>query len=354
VTGHRVVSVIGARPEIIQATPLSSALEGRIEEVLVHTGQHYSASLSGDQILDTRLRTPDRFLGIGEQRGADPVVLGMQRLLGVVDEVGPQAVLVRGDTHATLSGALAAAARRLPLIHVEAGLRSHRAEMPEERNRIIADHLSDLLLAPTPTTVDNLAAERVRGRVAETGDVLADMLELCRDRIPDPGVDGEFALATVHRNYNTDSRERLAAVLACLAACDLRVIFPLHPRTRVRLEAWDLRLPGNVEVVGPVPYTRMLALERAAQVILTDSGGVQREAYLWGVPCITLREETEWVETVSTGWNALVGVDPARAAAAMRAPRPAEHPVVFGDGHAASHIAELVAGLVSEHTVPRR
>jgi UDP-GlcNAc3NAcA epimerase len=228
-------------------------------------------------------------------------------------------------------------------VHVEAGLRSYRDDMPEEHNRIETDRLSDLLLAPTPGARANLLNEGVSGRVEVTGDPLCDTLERWRAQVVP--AEGEFLLATVHRNYNTDAPERLQAVIDCLARSPWRVVFPVHPRTRAALATWGLDVPGNIDLVDPVPYTRMLELERGAQAIATDSGGVQREAYLWGVPCITLREETEWVDTVTAGWNTLVGVDPNAFAGALASPRPAQRPEIFGDGRAAHRIADLVVAL---------
>jgi len=210
--------------------------------------------------------------------------------------------------------------------------------MPEEYNRIETDKRSDLLLAPVPGAVKNLAAERINGEVFMTGDPLCDILEGLRDDVVP--VDGEYLLATVHRNYNTDDAVRLQAVLDCMAKSPWTVKWPLHPRTAAALQRFGLRLPGNVEVLEPVTYREMLSLERGAQAIATDSGGVQREAYLWGVPCITLREETEWTDTVDLGWNTLVGVNPELFETALRAPQPADRPAIFGDGHASERIAE--------------
>jgi UDP-N-acetylglucosamine 2-epimerase len=188
----------------------------------------------------------------------------------------------------------------------------------------------------------------VTGTVHVTGDVLADVLLATRSRLPAGGEEGEYVLATAHRNYNTDSPERLAAVLDCLAAAGRRVIFPVHPRTRKSIQTWGLQVPANVEVRDPVTYTQMLALERDAVAIATDSGGVQREAYLWGVPCVTMREETEWIETVSTGWNTLVGADAAAFQAAMEKSAPAERPPIFGDGTASRRIAGLTVSLLEQ------
>ena len=227
------------------------------------------------------------------------------------------------------------------LMHIEAGLRSGRMDMPEEHNRIETDRLSDVLFAPTEGARANLASEAVSGQIHVTGDPLCDILESWRDRITPAA--GEYMLATVHRNYNTDDPARLQAVLDCLARSPWTVVFPVHPRTRARIAEWEVRVANNVKLVEPVPYTRMLELERGAMAIATDSGGVQREAYLWGVRCVTLREETEWVDTVQAGWNTLAGVDPEAFAEALERPLPSERPTIFGDGHAADRIARIVA-----------
>lgn len=347
----RIISVIGARPEIIQAAPVCEALAERAEEVLVHTGQHYDEAMSESQILATRLPRPDYNLGVGSRAHGEQVDLARTGLEELIEREQPDAVIVRGDTNATLSGARAAVACGVPLVHIEAGLRSHRMDMPEEHNRIETDRLAQVLCAPSPGARANLEAEGVHGEIHVTGDPLCDNLESWRPQVVPAGA-GDYVLATVHRNYNTDSRERLAAVLACLGRSSLPVVMPLHPRTRARIDSWGLATPANIQLVDPVPYTRMLELERGARAIATDSGGVQREAYLWGVRCITLREETEWTDTVTTGWNTLVGVDPDAFAAALRRPLPSERPPIFGDGHAAQRIADVVLNFLGAGTSP--
>lgn len=336
------LSVIGARPEIIQAAPVCEALAPLVQEILVHTGQHYDEAMSEGQILATRLPRPHHNLGVGSRGREQQVELAQERLEDLIERERPDAVIVRGDTNATLSGARAAANAGVALVHVEAGLRSYRDDMPEELNRIETDRLAQVLCAPSPGARDNLEAEGVSGEIHVTGDPLCDMLERWRPSVT-PAGDGEYMLATIHRNYNTDTPERLGAVLECLARSPLPVLMPLHPRTRACMEAWGLRAPGNVELLDPVPYTRMLELERGAGAIATDSGGVQREAYLWGVRCVTMREETEWTDTVEAGWNTVVGVDPDAFAAALQTPLPPSRPAIFGDGHAAWKIAEVVA-----------
>ncbi len=343
----KILSVIGSRPEFIQAAPLAHALDSHVDEIIVNTGQHYDPELASEQILDVRLRRPDYDLAVGSRDDGEQLAVGEARIAEVIEVERPDAVLVRGDTNSTLSGARAAHRAGLPIVHVEAGLRSYRHDMPEERNRVETDRLSDLLCVPTRAGLEILKSEGIQGRIRLTGDVMFDMLLRCRDRVPVSSEPAPYALATIHRGYNTDDRDRLHAVLECLAAVEMPVVFPLHPRTRNRLAGWGLALPKNVEARSPVPYTTMLALERDAEVILTDSGGVQREAYMWGVSCITLREETEWVETVELGWNTLAGIDADRVREALGRELPADRPPVFGDGNAAENIASEVAVLLS-------
>lgn len=340
----RVLSVIGARPEIIQAAPVCAALRSVVEEILVHTGQHYDEAMSDGQIAATRLPRPDYNLAVGSLPREEQLALAQERLAELIESERPDAVIVRGDTNATLSGARAANEAGVMLVHIEAGLRSRRMDMPEEHNRIETDQLSDVLLAPTEGARANLLSEGVRGEIHVTGDPLCDILESWRERVTP--ADGEYLLATVHRNYNTDDPARLRAVLACLAQSPWRVVFPVHPRTRAKIAEWRALVPANVDLVDPVPYTRMLELERGAQAIATDSGGVQREAYLWGVRCLTLREETEWIDTVTAGWNTLVGIDADAFARALTRPLPVDRPAIFGDGHAAQRIARCVAEAV--------
>ena len=341
----RLISVVGARPEIIQAAPVSAALSGIAREIIVHMGQHYDEALSERQILATGLPRPDYNLGVGSLPREQQLALGQARLAELLEAERPDAVIVRGDTNATLSAARAAHATGIPLVHVEAGLRSHRLDMPEEHNRVETDRLSQLLLAPTSGARRNLENEHVGGEIHVTGDPMCDTLESWRERIRP--AQGDYLLATVHRNYNTDVRERLAAIFACLERSPWSVLMPLHPRTASRLRSWELEAPLNVHLLEAIPYTRMLELERGAKAIATDSGGVQREAYLWGVRCVTLREETEWTDTVETGWNELVGVDPDAFQAALTAPLPSERPPIFGDGRAAQRIAAIVVARVA-------
>jgi UDP-N-acetylglucosamine 2-epimerase len=273
----------------------------------------------------------------------------------VFAERRPEWVVVYGDTNSTLAAALAAVKLQLPLAHVEAGLRSFNRAMPEEHNRVLTDHCADLLLCPTQTAVDHLAREGLTGGVHLVGDVMLDAVEAFRPRAEDRaraelaklGVEAkEFLLVTVHRPANTDDPVCLRRVLEGIAALGEPVVFPVHPRTRARLEAlspaWTP--PAHVRLIDPLGYLSLLALALGARRVLTDSGGLQKEAFFLGTPCVTLREETEWVETVEAGWNALVGSDPEALAAAVAAPDPSgERPRSFGDGQASAAIVEALA-----------
>lgn len=345
----KIMSVVGARPQFIKAAPVSRVLRRKHAEVLVHTGQHYDDNMSDVFFRELDIPEPDINLGVGSgPHGAQTggMMAGLEK---VALEVKPDWVLVYGDTNSTLAAALVAAKLHIPLAHVEAGLRSFDRRMPEEINRVLADHVSDLLLCPTEGAVRNLTREGIERGVHLVGDVMYDAflfnLDAARKRdgvVKKLGLaPGSFALATVHRAENTDDAERLRSILHGIDRSGLEVVLPLHPRTRARLEAPP---PAHVRVLDPVGYLDMLALEEAAAVIVTDSGGVQKEAYFLGKPCVTLRDSTEWTETVEAGWNVLAGCDPDHIAEAMRTFRPdGERPELFGDGHAAEKISKLLA-----------
>jgi UDP-GlcNAc3NAcA epimerase len=360
----KVVSVVGARPQFVKAAPVSRQLRMRHREVLVHTGQHYDHAMSDVFFRDLGLPLPDRDLEVGSGTHAVQTAEMLRRLEPVLVDERPDVVLVYGDTNSTLAGALAAAklsdlaARRPSVAHVEAGLRSFNPSMPEERNRIVADHLSDLLLAPTPAAMDNLAREGLAERAVLVGDVMVDAMEAALPRAADalpaearrqPG----YVLLTLHRPANVDDPTRLGAWLAAAAAAG-PVIFPIHPRTRSVLERARVAVPAGVTVIDPLGYRAMIALEREARVIATDSGGVQKEAYLVGVPCVTLRSETEWVETVEAGWNRLAPNPSDLAPALVEAAafdRATPRPAMYGDGHAADHIVDALERLAGARTL---
>ncbi len=349
----RVATIVGARPQFVKASVVSRALRARHTEILIHTGQHYDANMSDVFFRELDLPAPDRHLGVGS--GSHGEQTG--RMLAAVEtallEEKPDAVLVYGDTNSTLAGALAAAKLGIPVAHVEAGCRSYDRAMPEEINRVLTDHASTLLFCPTRSTVDNLAREGITTGVHFVGDV---MLDLCRERVPeaerrstvvrDLGLRaGGYVVATVHRAANTDERARLIAIVIALGHVEDTVVFPAHPRTRAALAGTPL--PSNVRVIDPLGYLDMLALVRGARVVATDSGGVQKEAFFLETPCVTLRDRTEWPETLAGGWNRLVDVEPEAITRALMSSPPLARPIAdaFGAGHAAGQIAARIETL---------
>ena len=348
----KLVTVLGARPQFIKAGPVSRVLRhDEINEIIIHTGQHYDFEMSKIFFNELDLKEPDINLGIRSSSHGDQTGKMLTGIEGVLLEHKPDSVLVYGDTNSTLSGALAAVKLHIPVFHIEAGLRSFNKSMPEEINRIITDRISDLLFCPTSTAVDNLHSEGILEGVYLTGDVMYDAVlhnsELAENRsqvIDRLGLSsGRYFLATIHRPSNTDNQSNLENIINALDSLGLEVILPIHPRTKDALAKNEIPVPENIRVIDPVGYLDMLVLEKNAQAIITDSGGMQKEAYFFGVPCITLREETEWVETAETGWNQLVGADPGRIIAAVNTPMPqGDRPDLFGDGKAAEKIVELI------------
>jgi UDP-GlcNAc3NAcA epimerase len=348
----RIVTVVGNRPQFVKAAAVSRLLRERADELIVHTGQHYDDDLSRVFFDELSVPAPDRELGAGGGTNTAQTARILAALEPVLEELSPSLVLVYGDTNSTLAGALAASQAGIPTGHVEAGMRSFDRSMPEELNRVLTDHASELLLCSTETAMRNLEREGVRGESHLVGDVMADVSLAFRDiaeersRILDElGLDeGSYLVVTAHRAGNVDRPERLEALVALLEALPAPVVLPMHPRTRERLEAAGLmgRLDG-IKVVRPLGYLDFMKLARHARAVLTDSGGVQKEAYLLGVPCVTLRDSTEWVETVEAGWNTLVDLDPAAALAALGRPPPADRPELYGGGHAAERVCEVLA-----------
>jgi UDP-GlcNAc3NAcA epimerase len=347
-----IVTIVGARPQFIKAAAISRVLRQRHREVLVHTGQHYDASMSAVFFQELDIPEPDVNLAVGSASHGAQTGAMLAKIEAVLLAERPDWVLVYGDTNSTLAGALAAAKLHIPVAHVEAGLRSFNRAMPEEINRVLTDHVSDLLLCPSQTAIDNLAREGITRGVALVGDVMADVLRLAVERadtaLPDiSGVEsGAYALATVHRAENTDDPARLRGILTGLSSLEMPVIFPVHPRARRAIATVGWIPPNHVRLIEPVGYLSMVALMRSARVILTDSGGVQKEAYWLGVPCVTLRDETEWVETVTHGWNTLVGANPEQIITAARRPYPSmPRPPLYGDGHAAERCVAALEGV---------
>jgi UDP-N-acetylglucosamine 2-epimerase len=366
----QITSVVGARPQFVKLGPMCRAFDAlsanrRVTHRVVHTGQHYDDAMSDAFFRDLEIPTPNVNLGIGS--GSHGTQTG--QMLGRLEEVflreRPDLVLVYGDTNSTLAAALAAAKLHIPVAHVEAGLRSFRKDMPEEVNRVLADHVSTLLFCPTDAAVDNLRREGIVTRsdatsamidapaVLQVGDVMKDAVDQNAKRATARpsvaaklGIGGaDYAVATVHRAENTDDPARLRSIAAALVdlACNLPVVVPLHPRTRHALATAGIETrSAGVHWVEPLSYLDMLQLVSGAKVVLTDSGGLQKEAYLLGIPCVTLRDETEWVELVEVGWNRLAGADRERIVAAARAslasPPAAGVAGLYGDGHAAERI----------------
>jgi UDP-GlcNAc3NAcA epimerase len=346
----RVLTVIGNRPQFIKAAAVSGPLRDVATEVLVHTGQHYDDALSKVFFDELGLPRPEHRLELGGGSNTAQTSRMLAALEPLLRAERPALVLVYGDTNSTLAGALAAAQAGIPVAHVEAGMRSYDRAMPEELNRVLTDHASDLLLCSSEAPAETLRREGVAGRIEVVGDVMVDVAQLLgpraaarTDALERFGVRaGEYVLATAHRAGNVDDPARLARLVALLDAVPYAVLLPLHPRTAARLEAAALSFE-RVIAAPPLGYLDFTALLRHARAVLTDSGGIQKEAYLAGVPCVTLRAETEWTETVAAGWNAVVDLDAGAAVAALERTPPAERPPLYGDGHAGRRVAAALA-----------
>ncbi len=361
----RIVTIVGARPQFVKAATVSRAIAahneaGRdpvIEEKLVHTGQHYDDNMSAVFFEELEIPRPAYNLGVGSGTHGEQTGRMLERIEQVLLSEKPDLTLVYGDTNSTLAGALAAVKLHIPVAHVEAGLRSFVRTMPEEINRVLTDHVCDLLFCPTPTAVANLAREGIDKGVHRVGDVMYDSTLFYAQKVTPREQDmlrrlgiaaKSFDLATVHRAENTDSRERLSDIFEAfdeIATPACPVVVPLHPRTVKYVQQYGLRVRDAVRIIEPASYLEMVVLEKNARRILTDSGGVQKEAYFLGVPCVTLREETEWVETVEAGWNILAGSDKRAIVAAVNAPAPAasRDNGLYGNGDSATRICELLA-----------
>ncbi len=357
-----VLSIIGNRPQYIKAAVVSRSVRAVADEVLLDTGQHYDYELAGVFFDELDLPRPDIELGVGSDTHARQTAAMLKGVAEAIAAVSPRLVLVYGDTNSTLAGALAAAKLNVPVAHVEAGLRSFDRRMPEEVNRVLTDHLSSLLLCPTDTAVRNLAREGIVAGVVNTGDVMLDLATATltdeRERAVLLRFDvkpGGYILATAHRQSNTDDVAHLEAILTALGGRTETVVFPAHPRTVASIDRnglGDLVAP-NIVLTGPVGYVESLALVKNARVVATDSGGMQKEAYFFGVPCVTMRDTSEWVETLESGWNVLVGADAEALAAALAdPPRGAQRPAFYGQGDAGKHVAialrQFLGGAVSD------
>jgi UDP-GlcNAc3NAcA epimerase len=349
-----VLTVVGNRPQFIKAAAVSGPLRRAHHELLIHTGQHYDEELSDVFFDELGLPSPERELGISRGSNTSQTSRMLDALEPVIGEAAPDLVLVYGDTNSTLAGALAGAQARVPVAHVEAGMRSFDRSMPEELNRVLADHASSLLLCSSDVAVANLLREGVSGDVELVGDVMVDValavqprarerVDLLDARAVEPG---GYVLATAHRAGNVDDPQRLERLVELLLAVPSQVVLPLHPRTHGRLRAAGLlerlQRSDRLRITPPLSYVELAALLCNARAVLTDSGGLQKEAYLAGIRCITLRPSTEWVETVETGWNTLVDLEIPAALEALEREPPAEHPQLYGDGHAAERVVDAL------------
>lgn len=359
----KLITIIGARPQFIKAAPFSEVFRKENEEILVHTGQHYDANMSAIFFEELGIPKPDYNLGVGSGGHGMQTGRMLEKIEEIIIKEKPDGMLVYGDTNSTLAGALAASKLHIPVFHVEAGLRSYNKLMPEEQNRILTDHISDVLFCPTETAVNNLKKEGITEGVLNTGDIMYDVvlrnIELSKSQYSNgkwleevrkensnvPNLkEKDFYLATIHRAENTDNPGKLREIFAAFEKMDKPVLLPLHPRTRKLIE--DLKIKGtNTIIINPVGYLLMLYLTASAYMVVTDSGGLQKEAYFLQTPCTTLRDQTEWVETLNNGWNVLSTIDMntilktvTRELDCLLHPQPPS----FGDGHAAEHICKAI------------
>ncbi len=355
----KVATVVGARPQFIKMAPVSRELRKHFEEIVIHTGQHYDYEMNRIFFEQLSIPEPDYYLGVGSGSHGYQTGEMLKKIEEVIMREEPDIILVYGDTNSTLAGALAAVKLHIKVAHVEAGLRSFDKRMPEEVNRVLTDHVSDYLFAPTETAVKNLYNEGIEEGVYLTGDVMYDAL-LHNIRIARKEskilkrlglTPKEYLLATVHRAENTEGRRRLENIIEAFVESGEFIVFPVHPRTKKYLETYGIsgmvEKAGNILMIPPVGYLDMLILEENAKKILTDSGGVQKEAYFLKVPCITLRERTEWVETVEDGWNVLVGSAREKILRAIVEfePRGETYTYRFGDGKASGRIVRVLSGV---------
>ncbi|MDM8527682.1 UDP-N-acetylglucosamine 2-epimerase (non-hydrolyzing) [Anaerolineales bacterium HSG24] len=351
----KILTIVGARPQFIKSAPVSKALrDAGHEEFLLHTGQHYDHRMSQIFFEEMGISKPNANLGVGSGLHGQQTGQMLIQIEEILLTEKPDWVLVYGDTNSTIAGALAAIKLHIPVAHVEAGLRSFNREMPEEHNRVLTDHCADLLFCPTQTAVDNLAHEGVSQGVHLVGDTMYDaVLQFSKIAQQQSTIlqnlelmPQEYLLATVHRPYNTDVPENLANIISAFLELGEPVVFPVHPRTRKVIEALDIDIPAdkNLRLIEPVGYLDMLMLEQNARMMMTDSGGMQKEAYFFAIPCITLRPETEWVETVETGWNRLVGADKQQIIKDVQDfMKPQTHLPLYGNGTASELIADKLA-----------
>lgn len=349
----KILTIIGARPQFIKAASFSRICTNKIEEIIIHTGQHYDKNMSEIFFEELEMKKPKYNLKVGSGNHGEQTGKMMIEIEKIIQLEKPDGILVYGDTNSTLAGALVGSKLLIPVYHVEAGLRSYNKNMPEEQNRILTDHISKILFCPTKTAVKNLEKENITKNVYNTGDIMYDAVlynsilaekksEILKKLKLEPK---KYILSTIHRAENTNSKERLKEIIAGLNECEEDIILPLHPRTVEYLKKYNLKLNNNIKIINPVGYLDMLLLEKNAKKIVTDSGGVQKEAYFLNVPCITMRDETEWIETVEYGWNILVGADKNKIKEAIKQKIEKKiKPECFGDGKTSEKIFKIILG----------
>lgn len=349
----KIVTIIGARPQFIKTPLISKELKKFAKEILVHTGQHYDFNMSDIFIRELNIKKPDYNLGVGSATHGIQTGKMMVKIEEVLIKEKPDMVIIYGDTNSTVAGSLAAVKLHIPVAHVEAGMRSYNRQMPEEINRVVSDHVSDLLFAPTWSSVRILKGEGITKGVHFVGDVMYDIRENLKKKISlkilrDLNIkSNKYLLATVHRQENTDKKENLVNIFKAFSELKETIIYPIHPRTKKYLKPYglDILIKKNphIKLIDPIGFFDMIALEENARIILTDSGGVQKEAYLERIPCITLRNETEWIETVASGWNVLAGTNTKKIVKLVKKfPKPRNHSNFLGDGKAYLKIARII------------
>lgn len=346
----KILSVVGARPQFVKLAPIANAMQGRADHVIVHTGQHYDDLMSDVFFRDLGIPAPDANLAVGSGSHGAQTGAMLTAMEPVFEEHAPDCVLVYGDTNSTLAAAIAAVKMHIPVAHLEAGLRSFNRRMPEEHNRVLTDHASDLLLAPTEVAMSHLAAEGLAPRSRLVGDVMTDVLLGVRDRVirdGAPGLEGfaqgEYRIATIHRPDNTDDPERLTRIVVALSELDTPVALLVHPRVRALAATHGIALDiGSLRPIEPLPYPKLISAVLGSRGVVTDSGGLQKEAFLLRVPTTTVRPETEWVETLEGEWNVLAN-DPADIARAAHRETPAPSDAQpYGDGHASDRVVDAI------------